>query len=105
LDLLNICGFSLHRELALLVQAGLTPMEALRSATADAAVFLNKQTEMGTIQPGKIADLVLLDANPLDDIHNTSRISAVFVSGNVFLEADIQAMLERAAKSAASVRE
>jgi imidazolonepropionase-like amidohydrolase len=103
LDLLNVCGFSLHQELAQLVQAGLSPREALRSATLDPASFLNKQKELGTIEPGKLADLVLLDANPLDDIHNTEKIRAVFVGGRVFLEADIQAMLQRAAKFAASV--
>jgi len=103
LDLLNICGFSIHHELALLVQAGLTPMEALQSATIDPAVFLNKQKELGTIEPGKIADLVLLDASPLDDIHNTTRIRAVFVNGKLYSDADIQALLQRAAASAASV--
>ncbi len=76
-------GDSLHRELELLVQAGLTPMEALQAATHNAAEFLGKKKEWGTIEKGRAADLVLLDANPLEDIRNTRRISAVVVGGRV----------------------
>ena len=104
LDLLNVCGFSLHQELALLVQAGLTPMEALQSATSNPAIFLGRQNDLGTIEIGKIADLVLLDANPLDDIHNSTRIKAVFVNGKLHSYADIEALLTRAVTFAASVR-
>jgi imidazolonepropionase-like amidohydrolase len=81
LDRFVIPGSSLHEELALLVRAGLTPMEALQSATRDAARFLNRESEVGTIQPGRRADLVLLEANPLLDIRNTAKISAVVVAG------------------------
>ncbi len=76
-------GSSLHEELALLVQAELTPMEALQAATKRPAEFLGKQQTEGTIEQGKIADLVLLDANPLADIHNTQRISAVILRGKL----------------------
>ena len=77
-------GFSLHEELALLVIAGLTPVEALRSATLSPAKFFGLDKTLGTIEQGKIADLVLLDANPLEDIRNTQRINAVISNGRVF---------------------
>jgi imidazolonepropionase-like amidohydrolase len=76
-------GFSLHDELALLADAGLTPMQALQAATLNPARFLGKDKDLGTLQKGKIADLVLLDANPLDDIHNTQRVNAVVANGRL----------------------
>jgi Amidohydrolase family len=76
-------GFSLHEELALFVKAGMTPIEALQTATLNPAKFLNIEQDSGTIQKGKIADLVLLDANPLDNINNTQRINAVVVNGRL----------------------
>ncbi len=76
-------GSSLHEELALLVQAGLTPMQALQAATKLPAEFLGKQQTQGTIEQGKIADLLLLDADPLGDIHNTEKIRAVIVRGKL----------------------
>ena len=76
-------GSSLHEELALLVQAGLTPMQALQAATKLPAEFLGKLQTQGTIQPGKIADLLLLDANPVEDIHNTEKIRAVVLRGKL----------------------
>ncbi len=77
-------GFSLHDELALLVIAGLTPVEALRSATLNPAKFFGLDQTLGTIEQGKIADLVLLDASPLLDIRNTQRINAVVANGRFF---------------------
>ncbi|MGI9068581.1 MAG: amidohydrolase family protein [Pyrinomonadaceae bacterium] len=74
-------GFSLHDELALFVQAGLTPMEALQTATINPAKFLALADSLGTIEKGKFADLVLLDANPLAHINNTKKISAVIING------------------------
>ena len=74
---------TIHDELAYLVDAGLTPMEALETATRNAAEFLGRLGGVGTIERNKAADLVLLDANPLDDIHNTTRISAVIIRGRV----------------------
>jgi imidazolonepropionase-like amidohydrolase len=76
-------GSSLHEELALLVQAGLTPMQALQAATKLPAEFLGKLQTQGTIEQRKFADLVLLDANPLDDIHNTQKIRAVILRGKL----------------------
>jgi imidazolonepropionase-like amidohydrolase len=76
-------GSSLHEELALLVQAGLTPMQALRDATKLPAEFLGKLQTQGTIEEGKFADLLLLDANPLADIHNTQKIGAVILRGKL----------------------
>jgi hypothetical protein len=85
-DVLNpFCfpGFSLHDELALLVEAGLTTMQALQAATLNPAIFLHATDSVGTIETGKLADLVLLDADPLVDIHNTKRISAVVLDGQL----------------------
>jgi imidazolonepropionase-like amidohydrolase len=76
-------GSSLHEELALLVQAGLTPMQALQAATKLPAQFLGKLQTQGTVEVGKFADLVLLDANPLEDIHNTQNIRAVILRGEL----------------------
>ncbi len=78
-------GFSLHDELALLVDTyGLSPMEALQSATADAAAFLGMDDDVGTIAEGMRADLILVEANPLVDITNTRRIDTVIADGRVF---------------------
>ena len=74
-------GFSLHDELILLVKAGLTPMEALQTATYNPAKFLGLLSSLGTVEKGKYADLVLLDANPLEDISNTKKIAAVIING------------------------
>ncbi len=85
-------GYDLHRELQLLVEAGLTPVEALRSATLTPARFLNADEALGSIAPGKIADLVLLSADPLKDIHNTEKISAVFAAGKYLSRARLDVM-------------
>ena len=75
-------GYSLHDELQLLVEyVGLTPMQAIVSATRYPAEFFGMQKLLGTIEKGKLADLILLDANPLDDISNTKRIAAVVLNG------------------------
>jgi Amidohydrolase family len=76
-------GSSLHEELELLVQAGLTPMQALQAATKGPAEFLGKLQTQGTIEMGKFADLVLLDADPLSDIRNTQKIRAVVLRGKL----------------------
>ena len=76
-------GISLHDELELLVEAGLTPMQALQAATLNAARALDVADQMGTIERGKRADLVLLDADPLADITNTRKIHAVVVGGRL----------------------
>lgn len=76
-----IGGFKIHDELEHLVRAGLTPAEALRAATLDAAEAAGRQQEAGAIEPGKRADLVLLRANPLENIANTRSIEAVLFGG------------------------
>lgn len=90
-------GFSLHDELALLVESGLTPLAALQAATVNAATFMNTSDRYGTIAPGKIADLVLLDADPLQDIHNTTKIAEVLLAGSEFNRHDLDAILRTAA--------
>ena len=95
-------GFSLHEELQRFVAAGFTPLEALQTATWNPAKFLGKEKELGTIEKGKLADLVLLDANPLDDIRNTQKIAGVIADGRYFSRADLEKMLanvEEAAKA------
>jgi imidazolonepropionase-like amidohydrolase len=92
---LVVPGFSLHDELVLLVKAGLTPAEALRAATLDAAQFLGLENSLGTVEPGKLADLVLLDANPLEDIRNTQKISGVFLQGRYFNRQALDGLLQQ----------
>jgi hypothetical protein len=94
-------GFSLHEELALFVEAGLTPMQALQTATRNPAEFMGRLDDMGTVTKGKLADLVLLDANPLDDIANTRRIRAVVLAGRYFDRASLDAMLKGVEQAAA----
>lgn len=89
-------GFALHEELRLLVEdAGFTPLEALWSATVGPARFAGLQETLGSIAPGKIADLVLLDANPLDNIRNTRRINAVVQGGRLYTRKDLDALLAK----------
>ncbi|GAC1305831.1 MAG: amidohydrolase family protein [Steroidobacteraceae bacterium] len=95
-------GFSLHDELALFVKAGLTPLQALQTATRNPAQFLGRLADMGSVEKNKLADLVLLDANPLDNIDNTRRIAAVVLAGRFFSRADLDAMLKRVADAAGS---
>jgi imidazolonepropionase-like amidohydrolase len=93
-----VWGFSLHDELELLVKAGLTPLGALTSATRLPAAWLGIEDKAGTIEEGKFADLVLLDANPLEDIRNTRTISGVFVNGRWISKKEIDAMMNDLAK-------
>lgn len=86
-------GFSLHDELALFVRAGMTPLEALQTATVNPAKYLNMSDLLGTLETGKLADLVLLDANPLEDIGNTKRIAAVIFNGKYLSKKAIEKML------------
>jgi imidazolonepropionase-like amidohydrolase len=95
-------GFSLHQELALFVQAGLTPMQALQTATRNPAEFMGRLADLGTVEKGKLADLVLLDANPLEDIRNTRAIRAVVLAGRYFSRADLDRMLKGVEQAAAA---
>jgi len=88
-------GFSLHDGLALLVnECKFTPMEALQCATRNPAKFLGKEKELGTVEQGKNADLVLLEANPLADIRNTTKIAAVVAAGRLLRKAELERMLK-----------
>jgi imidazolonepropionase-like amidohydrolase len=96
-NIYGVPGFSLHRELEALVRdVGLTTLEALRAATLGPAYFLNATDSLGTVAPGKVADLVLLDADPLADVHNTQRIHAVIANGRLLDRAALDALLAEA---------
>jgi imidazolonepropionase-like amidohydrolase len=88
-----VAGFSIHDEMEQLVEAGLTPEEVLSSATRLPAIWLGLESEIGTVEKGKRADLVLLDANPLKDLKNTRRISGVVVNGQWLDKSSISKML------------
>jgi imidazolonepropionase-like amidohydrolase len=101
-----VAGFSLHEELANFVAAGLTPYDALRAGTHDAAEFMHALDGWGTIAIGRSADLVLLDADPFADVANAEKISGVMLRGHWLQRSELNAMLSdvaakhRAAKSA-----
>lgn len=96
---LIVPGFSLHRELRLLVESGLTPFEVLETATRKPAEFLGVAGEVGTVQVGARADLLLLEANPLDDVGNLAQLAGVMVRGTWYSEGDLQTRLEELAAS------
>ena len=96
-------GFSLHDELELFVQAGLSPMEALQTATRNPAIYLDLIDTVGTVETGKKADLVLLEANPLANISNIKRITAVIIGGRLIPRVSLDKMLMDA-EAAASKR-
>ena len=87
-------GFSLHEELQRFVDAGFTPLEALQTATLNPAQFFGMQEQLGTIEKGKIADLVFLDANPLNDIRNTQKVGGVILDGRFYSRSDLQKILQ-----------
>jgi ketosteroid isomerase-like protein len=93
-------GFGLHDELVLLVEGGVTPLGALQAATRNPALFLGISDKYGSVTPGKIADLVLLDANPLTDIHNTTKIREVFLDGKEFDRVALDLILKNAEQKA-----
>jgi imidazolonepropionase-like amidohydrolase len=89
----QVPGVSLHVELERLVEAGLTPLEALRTATVNPAHVLGMSDSLGTVEPGKLADLVLIGANPLEDIRNARRIRAVVVNGQLLRREDLDRLI------------
>jgi hypothetical protein len=84
-----VAGSGLHEELALFVKAGFTPMEALQTATRNPAKYLGMLDWLGTVEEGKAADLVLLEANPLEEIRNTHKIAAIILNGKLILIEDL----------------
>lgn len=98
----RVPGFTLHEELVLLVDAGLTPLQALQAATVTPARVLKRADELGTVANGRLADLVLLDADPLADIKNTQRIAAVVLGGKLLLRPELDGMLAGAERLAES---
>jgi imidazolonepropionase-like amidohydrolase len=83
-------GISLHRELERFVAAGFTPLQALQTATLNPSIFLHRRADLGSVEPRKLADLVLLDRNPLEDIRNTRTISAVILDGRYLSKEDLE---------------
>ena len=95
-------GFSLHEELQRFVAAGFTPMEALQTATLNPAKFFGMEDRLGTVEKGKLADLVLLDANPLEDIRNTQKIAAVIVNGRYLSREELDKILQKVQSEASA---
>jgi imidazolonepropionase-like amidohydrolase len=93
-------GWATQEELALMVAAGLSPLEALQTATINPARSLNMTGMLGSVEPGKLADLLLLDGDPLIDINNATRIAAVIVDGRLFDRASVQQLLDYVAAAA-----
>ncbi|MDQ6888048.1 MAG: multicopper oxidase domain-containing protein [Gemmatimonadota bacterium] len=100
-NIYGVPGFSLHRELEALVRdVGLTPLEAVRAATLGPARLLGATDSLGTIARGKVADLVLLDADPLADIHNANKVRAVIANGRLLDRATLDTLLAEATRRA-----
>ncbi len=93
-------GFGLHRELELLVAAGLTPMDALRAATFNAAAALGQEKNLGVVEAGKLADIVLVRGDPRVNIANASQVEAVVLRGQLFDRKELDAMFDAAARDA-----
>ena len=97
-------GFSLHEELERFVAAGFSALEALQTATVNPARFWGQGERSGTVEAGKAADLVLLRANPLEDIRNTQKIAAVVLNGRYFSRRELNGMLAAVEKAASETR-
>lgn len=95
-------GFSLHLELERFVAAGFTPLEALQTATINPALFWNKRSDYGTVEVGRVADLVLLVENPLTDIRNTRTIAGVVADGRYLSAVDLTQLRLRLTQVAAA---
>src|SRR5690606_20279555 len=90
----NVPGFSLHREMGMMAAASLSPHDVLMTGTANAARYFRTEQEFGTIAPGRRADLILLTANPLEDLANAQRRAGVMVRGKWLPEEQIQRRLQ-----------
>jgi Imidazolonepropionase and related amidohydrolases len=97
-----IPGFSLHQEFALLAASGLSPLEILQMTTLNGAQFLGREATMGTVDQGKNADLVLLDANPIADVANLDKISAVFLKDKYYSRVALDKLLSDVAAAYAA---
>ena len=91
-------GYSLHDELLLLVEAGLSAFAALQSATINPAKYFRMTDSLGTVERGKRADIVVLNANPLTDIRNTQNIYAVIINGSAYTSGDLERLKEQVQK-------
>ncbi len=89
-------GFSVHQELELLVKGGFTPLQALQTATFNPALYMAKLDKYGVVERGRIANLVLLEANPLSDIRNAQKISGVVLRGTYLSRSELDEMLAHA---------
>lgn len=96
----SVPGFSIHREMQVMSAIGFTPFAILQSGTRNVAEYFGTLSETGTVERGKRADLVLLDANPLEDVSNVARRAGVVVNGRWLLESEIKARLEKLAAAA-----
>jgi imidazolonepropionase-like amidohydrolase len=99
----SVPGFSIHREMPIMVAVGFTPFEVLQSGTRAPAEYFGAQAEFGTVEVGKRADLVLLEANPLQNLENFSRRAGVMVRGQWITEQEIQERLKKIAAAAAKM--
>jgi imidazolonepropionase-like amidohydrolase len=97
-----IPGISLHQEFDLLAEAGLSPLKVLQMTTINGARFLKREATMGTIAPGKEANLVVLDGNPIESVQNLHRIHAVIRDGRYYSANDLTQMKERVADRVAT---
>ena len=86
-------GFSLHNELEYFVAAGMSPYHAIRAGTSDAAIFLHQENEFGTVAAGRRADLLLVEANPLEDVRNVAKRAGVMVNGQWLTEGELKQRL------------
>jgi imidazolonepropionase-like amidohydrolase len=100
----GVPGFSIHEELEIFVEAGLTPYEAIKAATHDAAEFVDSLDEWGTVGVGRRADLILVEANPLEDVANASRQVGVMLRGHWYPKAELQAKLDALAEKYAKMK-